>query len=175
MKATVLKTLSDPKLVWIFDNQHRESACELKMSRRRNGCTQQFVIDRTFIDQDDTRWIIDYKTSQPQPGQSESEFIQSQAEKYRSQLENYRDLMTAAENRNTRLALLLTDIPALIEIESANHNQPGQQHKCLRHFADNRGNPSRIHTGNDLQPGDRRSPRGFPALCAHDVYQSARQ
>ena len=89
------------------------------MSRRHNGHTQQFVIDRTFIDQDDTRWIIDYKTSQPQPGQSESEFIQSQAEKYRSQLENYRDLMTAAENRNTRLALLLTDIPALIEIESS--------------------------------------------------------
>lgn len=119
MKATVLKTLSDPKLVWIFDNQHRESACELKMSRRHNGHTQQFVIDRTFIDQNDTRWIIDYKTSQPQPGQSESEFIQSQAEKYRSQLENYRDLMTAAENRSARLALLLTDIPALIEIESS--------------------------------------------------------
>ena len=90
MKTTVLKTLSDPKLYWIFDNQHRESACELKMSRRHNGYTQQFAIDRTFIDQDDTRWIIDYKTSQPQPGQSESEFIQSQAEKYRSQLENYR-------------------------------------------------------------------------------------
>jgi len=119
MKATVLKTLSDPKLVWIFDNQHRESACELKMSRRHNGHTQQFLIDRTFIDQNDTRWIIDYKTSQPQPGQSESEFIQSQAEKYRSQLENYRDLMTAAENRSARLALLLTDIPALIEIESS--------------------------------------------------------
>ena len=119
MKATVLKTLSDPKLVWIFDNQHRESACELKMSRRHNGHTQQFVIDRTFIDQNDTRWIIDYKTSQPQPGQSESEFIQSQAEKYRAQLENYRDLMTAAENRSARLALLLTDIPALIEIESS--------------------------------------------------------
>ena len=118
MKATVLKTLSDPKLYWIFDNQHRESACELKMSRRHNGHTQQFVIDRTFVDQDNTRWIIDYKTSQRQPEQNESEFIQSQVEKYRSQLENYRGLITAAENRNARLALLLTDIPALIELES---------------------------------------------------------
>ena len=118
MKATVLKTLSDPKLYWIFDNQHLESACELKMSQRHNGHTQQFVIDRTFVDQDNTRWIIDYKTSRRQPEQSESEFIQSQAEKYRSQLENYRDLITAAENRNARLALLLTDIPALIELES---------------------------------------------------------
>jgi len=119
MKATVLKTLSDPKLYWVFDNQHRESACELKMSRRHNGRTQQFVIDRTFVDQDNTRWIIDYKTSQQQPEQSESEFIQSQAEKYRSQLQNYRDLMTVAENRSVRLALLLTDIPALIEFESS--------------------------------------------------------
>ena len=82
-----------------------------------NGHTQQFVIDRTFVDQDNTRWIIDYKTSQQQPDQTESEFIQSQTEKYRSQLENYRDLMKAVENRTTRLALLLTDIPALVEIE----------------------------------------------------------
>ena len=119
MKATLLKTLSDPKLYWVFDNQQRESACELKMSRHHNGHTQQFIIDRTFVDQDNTRWIIDYKTSQQQPEQSESEFIQSQAEKYRSQLQNYRDLMTAAENRTVRLALLLTDIPALIEIESS--------------------------------------------------------
>ena len=117
MKATVLKTLSDPKLNWIFDNQHREGACELGISRMHNGHTQQFVIDRTFVDQDNTRWIIDYKTSQQQPDQTESEFIQRQTEKYRSQLENYRDLMKAVENRNTRLALLLTDIPALVEIE----------------------------------------------------------
>ncbi|MEC7079866.1 MAG: PD-(D/E)XK nuclease family protein, partial [Pseudomonadota bacterium] len=117
MKATVLKTLSDPKLNWIFDNEHREGACELRISRQQNGYTQQFVIDRTFVDQDDTRWIIDYKTSQQQPEQTESEFIQSQTEKYRSQLENYRDLMKATENRTTRLALLLTDIPAVVEIE----------------------------------------------------------
>ena len=117
MKATVLKTLSDPKINWIFDNEHREGACELRISRQQNGYTQQFVIDRTFVDQDDTRWIIDYKTSQQQPEQTESEFIQSQTEKYRSQLENYRDLMKATENRTTRLALLLTDIPAVVEIE----------------------------------------------------------
>ena len=117
MKATVLKTLSDPKINWIFDNQHREGACELRISRQHNGHTQQFVIDRTFVDQDDTRWIIDYKTSQQQPEQTESEFIRSQTEKYRSQLENYRDLVKAAENRTTRLALLLTDIPAMVEIE----------------------------------------------------------
>ena len=108
MKATVLKTLSDHKLNWIFDNQHREGACELGISRMHNGHTQQFVIDRTIVDQDNTRWIIDYKTSQQQPDQTESEFIQRQTEKYRSQLENYRDLMKAIENRDTRLALLLT-------------------------------------------------------------------
>ncbi|MDP7403563.1 MAG: PD-(D/E)XK nuclease family protein, partial [Gammaproteobacteria bacterium] len=102
---------------WIFDNEHREGACELRISRQQNGYTQQFVIDRTFVDQDDTRWIIDYKTSQQQPEQTESEFIQSQTEKYRSQLENYRDLVKATENRTTRLALLLTDIPAVVEIE----------------------------------------------------------
>ena len=117
MKAMVLNTLSDPKLNWIFDNQHREGACEMRISRQQNGHTHQFVIDRTFVDQDNTRWIIDYKTSQQQPEQTESEFIQSQIEKYRSQLENYRDLVKAAENRTTRLALLLTDIPALVEIK----------------------------------------------------------
>ena len=117
IKATVLKNLSDPKINWIFDNEYREGACELRISRKQNGHTRQFVIDRTFVDQDDTRWIIDYKTSQQQPEQTESEFIQSQTEKYRSQLENYRDLVKTTENRTTRLALLLTDIPAVVEIE----------------------------------------------------------
>ena len=61
MKATVLKTLSDYKLVWVFDNQHRESACELKMSRAVTVIPGN-LSSTSFIDQDDTRWIIDYKT-----------------------------------------------------------------------------------------------------------------
>ena len=55
MQATVLKTLSDPKINWIFNNEYREGACELRISRQQNGYMQQFVIDRTFVDQDGTR------------------------------------------------------------------------------------------------------------------------
>ena len=117
MRETVLKTLTNPKLNWIFDNQNRESACELEIVRQKNGHLQKFIIDRTFIDQDEIRWIIDYKTSQRQPQQSESEFIQDQIKKYRPQLENYRCLLQNTEKRTVRLALMLTEIPALIEIE----------------------------------------------------------
>ncbi len=117
MEETVYRTLSSPTLAWIFDNQSSESACELKITQRQKGHLKQFIIDRTFIDQSNTRWIIDFKTSVRPIGESESDFISAQTEKHRSQLEIYRDLMMASENRPIRLALLLTEIPALVEIK----------------------------------------------------------
>ena len=104
-----------PQVYWIFDNsivRGLRVEDEPAQNALRNNCYRP-----DLFDQEDTRWLIDYKTSHRQPEQTESEFIQSQTEKYRSQLENYRDLMKATENRTTRLALLLTDIPTVVEIE----------------------------------------------------------
>ena len=49
-------------------------------------------IYRTFVDQDGTRWIIDYKTSRHEEEDVDA-FLDQQQERYKEQLEKYGALM----------------------------------------------------------------------------------
>ncbi len=91
---------------WILDNRHKESACELSLWREAyNKEMQEYIIDRTFIDiNTDTRWIIDYKSSSPDPEQALDEFIAQQAAQYRDQLTAYRQLFDQ-QDKTTQCAL----------------------------------------------------------------------
>jgi ATP-dependent exoDNAse (exonuclease V) beta subunit len=115
--ASVRRTLETPSLAWIFDDQYLDSECELELSRLQSGQLRNFIIDRTFIDQNDVRWVIDYKTSTPSAGQTIDSFVAEQRENYRSQLDSYRSLFSYMESRPIRTGLLLTAIPALVEME----------------------------------------------------------
>jgi hypothetical protein len=46
------------------------------------------VIDRTFIDGDGTRWVIDFKTSRHEGGGLDA-FLEEEMVRYRAQLETY--------------------------------------------------------------------------------------
>ena len=56
-------------------------------------------LDRTFIDEQGTRWIIDYKTSEI-GGENSAAFIDAQVEKFRPDLDRYRTVMACLEHRN---------------------------------------------------------------------------
>ena len=63
------------------------------------------VVDRTFIDTDGVRWIIDYKTS-PHEGSDIEHFLEEQKRRYADQLNGYREAMQAIEpERTIRTAL----------------------------------------------------------------------
>ena len=115
---SVRRTLETPSLAWVFDDQHLDSECELELSQFQSGQLRNFVIDRTFVDQNDIRWVIDYKTSKPSAGQTIDSFVAEQRENYRSQLDSYRSLFRRIESRPIRTALLLTAIPELVEMNS---------------------------------------------------------
>ncbi|WP_237056696.1 UvrD-helicase domain-containing protein [Microbulbifer sediminum] len=89
---------------WLLDHRHREAACELEI---HSGGRQlrRHIVDRTFIDADGIRWIVDYKTAEPHDGQEEEAFITMQAEHYRAQLEGYRRLFFDRGERDIRCAL----------------------------------------------------------------------
>jgi hypothetical protein len=61
-------------------------------------------MDRTFIDADGVRWIVDYKTSAHEGGGVEA-FLDREQERYRDQLERYARLMALREDRPIRLGL----------------------------------------------------------------------
>jgi hypothetical protein len=62
------------------------------------------VMDRTFVDEYGTRWIVDYKTGTHEGGDVEA-FIDRERERYRPQLERYATLMRALDGRPIRLGL----------------------------------------------------------------------
>jgi ATP-dependent exoDNAse (exonuclease V) beta subunit len=112
--ATVLaqlqKCAAAPESEWLFRTAHNNDRCELALSDFTSGYRRDFSIDRTFVDANGVRWIIDYKSARPQPGQALEHFCHDQANLYRPQLENYRRLLEQAL-QPIRLALFFTAVP----------------------------------------------------------------
>jgi ATP-dependent helicase/nuclease subunit A len=73
---------------WIFAPEHREAHSELALTGIASGRLTQVIIDRSFVDRDGTRWVIDFKTSRHEGGGLDA-FLTQELERYRSQLETY--------------------------------------------------------------------------------------
>ena len=78
---------------WILGAQ-MDAKSELAISRVEGGEVKNYVIDRTFLDdQEGVRWIIDYKTSEPMAGETVADFEARECDTYREQLKNYVSLI----------------------------------------------------------------------------------
>ena len=97
--------LTDPRGRWLLAD-HREQASEYALSGIVQGDVINIVIDRTFVDENGIRWIVDYKTSRHESGDIE-QFLDLQQERYRGQLEKYAAIMSAMDDRPIRLGLYL--------------------------------------------------------------------
>jgi ATP-dependent exoDNAse (exonuclease V) beta subunit len=78
----------DPKGRWILKSGYRDDFREHALSGFRAGNSTRVVFDRSFIDDDGVRWIIDYKTSQ-HLGSGLEQFLDREVDRYRAQLERY--------------------------------------------------------------------------------------
>lgn len=99
----LLRTLRDPRGRWVLDS-HPEAASELPVAGLIEGELCEGVIDRTFVDDNGVRWIIDFKTS-THDGVALQNFLEQEKERYREQLERYARLMSKREERLIRLGL----------------------------------------------------------------------
>ncbi len=115
IEETIKKTTSNEDLKWIFDNSITDSRSEFSISAIQNGQPKTYIIDRTFIDKENIRWIIDYKTGNPDT-QNETEFVERQSKIHAPQLNQYKALFNKLESRKIKTALLFTAIPKLVEI-----------------------------------------------------------
>src|SRR6056297_2415103 len=91
---------------WILSGEHADAACELALAGRVDGKLINAVIDRTFIDADGTRWIIDYKSGYHEGGDLEG-FLAEEAGRYETQLGLYRKLFDQMGETDIRTALYL--------------------------------------------------------------------
>ncbi|MFW2405738.1 MAG: UvrD-helicase domain-containing protein, partial [Gammaproteobacteria bacterium] len=102
--AALHNTLTDDRGRWILSSIHPEAANEVPVTTSADDRYANHVVDRTFVTDDGTRWIIDYKTSSHQGGAT-SAFLDSESERYRPQLRRYRDAFATVEQRPIRTAL----------------------------------------------------------------------
>jgi ATP-dependent exoDNAse (exonuclease V) beta subunit len=96
--------ITDPRGAWILSGRHRQGAAEQRVTGVVDGRIVQAIIDRSFIDDEGIRWIIDYKTSTHAGGAIET-FIDSECERYRPQLDRYAALLGAAHPEPIRVGL----------------------------------------------------------------------
>lgn len=99
------KTLASKMGRWILSGNHQDAHCEWEIWSEADGYLQQRFIDRSFIDDHDVRWIIDYKTGSHE-GANLNAFLDNEAERYADQLSGYRRLLHELEpEREIRTAL----------------------------------------------------------------------
>ena len=88
--------LSDPRARWLLGEQH-EARSELRLSVHSATGVKRIVLDRTFVDEQGARWIIDYKTGTHEGADVEG-FLDRERLRYSPQLELYaRALGSAAQ------------------------------------------------------------------------------
>ena len=97
-------TLEDQRGQWVLSDAHGDQHCEYALSGVLAGALVNVVMDRTFIDDEGIRWIIDYKTSVHEGG-GLTAFLDAEHQRYRPQLERYAALMALMDARPIRLGL----------------------------------------------------------------------
>ena len=99
-------TLASDTGRWILSGRHPQAACELALSGVIDGRLVNAVIDRTFVDDEGVRWIIDYKSGYHAGGALE-DFLSEESERYSPQLDLYRRLFQQMGETRIRTALYL--------------------------------------------------------------------
>jgi ATP-dependent exoDNAse (exonuclease V) beta subunit len=99
----VTRALADPRGRWVLSG-HPDALSEYEIAGVLDGVVCRATIDRTFVDASGTRWIIDYKTSEPDRQDTES-FLDREQARYSMQMQQYASLFTSMEDRPVRAAL----------------------------------------------------------------------
>ncbi len=121
--ASIVKGLcEDSSVHWLFDATV-ERHPEFEMTVPSQSGVRQLIAD-LVINTADTTWIVDYKTSRPDPEQSIDAFIESELWTYKDIMFQYRNAVKKMGYRNIKLALYFPMIGRWIEYDQ--HASPAQ-------------------------------------------------
>jgi ATP-dependent exoDNAse (exonuclease V) beta subunit len=93
IEAALNKTLTDQRGRWTLA-AHKDARSEWRISGMVEAGLVNVALDRTFIDADDVRWIIDFKTGSHEGADVEA-FLDNEQRRYSAQLETYAALVQA--------------------------------------------------------------------------------
>jgi ATP-dependent exoDNAse (exonuclease V) beta subunit len=96
--------LDDERARWLLGGPHSDARCELRLTGRLDGELVHVAVDRTLVDKQGNRWIVDYKTGLHEGGDLDG-FLDREQERYRAQLERYARVLHGLDGRPVRVAL----------------------------------------------------------------------
>ncbi|WP_207765942.1 UvrD-helicase domain-containing protein [Solimonas fluminis] len=105
VQLALTATLQDPRGRWLLQ-AHAQARSEWELTALVEGQPRRLKLDRSFVDGDGQRWVVDFKTSMHEGGRAEA-FLAAELERYRGQLEGYRSALRGLEGGRARLALYL--------------------------------------------------------------------
>ena len=95
---------------------YADQASELALTGVVDGQLVNAVIDRTFVDEDGRRWLIDYKTTAYDGSLSLEAFHAKQVDLHRAQLRAYAALLQSAYSEPVTAAIFFTSTCQLVEL-----------------------------------------------------------
>ena len=101
--AILAQTLADERGRWLLAPR-ADAQSELRLTGADAGGVVNIVMDRTFVDEQGVRWIVDYKTGTHEGADVEA-YLDREHERYRRQLERYAALLRGLDPRPIRLGL----------------------------------------------------------------------
>ena len=109
IELSLINVLKDETGRWLLDGSHEDSDVEYRLTGYVDGSIRNVILDRTFVDDNNTRWIVDYKTGSTF-GDSK-EFLDNELKRYRDQLVLYKKIVSGMDSRPIRLGLYFPMFP----------------------------------------------------------------
>ncbi|MGP0564704.1 MULTISPECIES: UvrD-helicase domain-containing protein [unclassified Nitrospina] len=112
--------LADEKVGrWILST-HEDAKSEFALTYAKDSIYSNRILDRTFVDEQGVRWIIDYKTGEHEGSELDA-FFEAERERYKTQLQAYAEILRArGEQRPIRLALYYPLHRRMVEVPDIN-------------------------------------------------------
>lgn len=118
IRSALIKIITDQQNHWLFRRDLPEYHTEFSVSESTNKGSKHWIIDLLINDGRNT-WIIDYKTSQPNPQEDTEVFILRELEAYRDTLLQYQHAVSKLGYQNIRSALYFPMLSRLTPIKPA--------------------------------------------------------
>lgn len=112
VESAVTAMLGHEKGNWILDGRGHS---ELALTGVVENELVSVILDRVRVDEEDTHWIIDYKTSSHEGGNLEG-FLQVEADRYKAQLARYASIYQDWSGANVKCALYFPLLQAFVEV-----------------------------------------------------------
>jgi len=113
IEKAIRNTLTDPRGQWLLQAQN-QAQTEWPLTLVLQDETKTFIIDKTFVDENNQRWIIDYKSSTPESAPLEKFLLQEKV-KYAEQMQHYYQALSLMDQRTIKMGLYFPLIPAWCE------------------------------------------------------------